>query len=183
MGNAFTWIAGKPGNTHESCDCGAPQNEFQGYNCGKRVSLFIWAAQRRVGVCITNNPGYAGRTELPENLQSLFRPVSMIKPDFTLIAEVLLFASGFLLASSLAAKLVQVFSIADALLSQQTHYDWGLRAMKTVLQTAGKSTTARRNVCFAVRGVHAVHDRAEVRAFGADHVFPPLPRRSEKESA
>lgn len=93
----------------------------------------------RVGVCITNNPGYAGRTELPGNLQALFRPVAMVTPDFTLIAEVLLFASGFLTASSLATKLVQVFSAAEALLSQQTHYDWGLRAMKTVLMTAGKS--------------------------------------------
>lgn len=93
----------------------------------------------RVGVCITNNPGYAGRTELPENLQSLFRPVAMVRPDFTLIAEVLMLASGFLTASSLSIKVAQVFSISGALLSQQMHYDWGLRAMKTVLVAAGKS--------------------------------------------
>ncbi|CDJ70400.1 hypothetical protein, conserved [Eimeria necatrix] len=62
----------------------------------------------------------------------------MVKPDFTLIAEVLMLASGFLTASSLSTKVAQVFSISSALLSQQMHYDWGLRAMKTVLVAAGQ---------------------------------------------
>ena len=80
------------------------------------------------------NPGYAGRTELPDNLKALFRPVVMAVPDLELICENMLFSE---LAKSLAKKMVVLYKLAKGQLSKQNHYDFGLRALKSVLVMAG----------------------------------------------
>ncbi|KAF4519850.1 hypothetical protein B566_EDAN005192, partial [Ephemera danica] len=69
------------------------------------------ALEPSVGIFITMNPGYAGRTELPENLKALFR--------------------------ILARKFITLYTLCKELLSKQDHYDWGLRAIKSVLVVAG----------------------------------------------
>lgn len=72
-----------------------------------------------------------------ENLKSLFRPCAMVVPDLTLICEIMLIAEGFQDARILARKFITLYMLCKELLSHQDHYDWGLRAIKSVLVVAG----------------------------------------------
>ncbi|XP_032878557.1 cytoplasmic dynein 2 heavy chain 1 isoform X2 [Amblyraja radiata] len=102
---------------------------------GKQVDL-----DSNSGIFITMNPagkGYGGRQKLPDNLKQLFRPVAMSRPDNELIAEVILYSEGFKNGNMLGRKLVALFNLSKELLTPQQHYDWGLRALKTVLKGCG----------------------------------------------
>ncbi|VFV23646.1 dynein heavy chain axonemal [Lynx pardinus] len=136
---------------------------------GQEISL-----DSRMGIFITMNPGYAGRTELPESVKALFRPVVVIVPDLQQICEIMLFSEGFLWAkvrpcaspgmtpdtpkagcqnreSDAGAVLLAqlqtlsgfhrmtvLYKLAREQLSKQHHYDFGLRALKSVLVMAGE---------------------------------------------
>lgn len=96
----------------------------------------------KTGVFVTMNPAgglYGGRSKLPENLKQLFRSVCMTQPDQQHIAQVLLATEGFTKSRELSQKLTRFVALCKECLSSRRYYDWGLRALKSVLEKAGKT--------------------------------------------
>ena len=108
---------------------------------------------------ITMNPGYLGRQELPESLKVLFRPVTVMVPDFQLIMENMLMSEGYTTAAELGKKFYTLYKLSGDLLGgnpsppgKQLHYDWGLRAIGSVLKVAGAFLRAEKNMLSSVDG-------------------------------
>lgn len=106
------------------------------------VSGSLVEVNQNTGIFITMNPSYAGRHKLPETLKKHFRAFSMSSPEKTIITDVLLRSHGFQYSKSISDSLIPLFSDLELKLSSQSHYDFGLRALKSIISKSGSLRTS-----------------------------------------
>ena len=82
----------------------------------------------------------------------------MMIPDYALIAEIMLYAEGFDESKSLSNRMIKMYKLCSEQLSQQRHYDYGLRAVRSVLVMAGGLKRANPQLDESVVLIKAMRD-------------------------
>lgn len=95
------------------------------------------------GIFVTMNPGYVGRNKLPENLKKQFREFSMHEPEKQIIIDVILSSQCFIHSKILAQSLSPFIDELSISVTHQPHYDFGLRAVKSMLNRCGATRRSK----------------------------------------
>lgn len=113
-----------------------------GWNDVKHVRIHIWFKN----IYKNNTQKYFIDNFIcfrPTNLKTLFRPVTMLKPDIVQIIEISLFANGFKNAKLIAKKISKLYKICSEILPSETHYDFGRYSPTTLFHTSNWFETNR----------------------------------------
>lgn len=127
-------------------------------------------------ICLTMNPQYIARNDLPNSVKILFRNVSMINPDLAIISNVSLQATGFKDTTHHSKRILSFLYLCSQKLSQQLHYDFKLRDLRTILYTCGKYLRQSRNEVDVI--LQSIRDVLEPKIFIHDL---PLYKGIEKD--
>ena len=79
-------------------------------------------------------------------------------PNYALIGEIRLFSFGFKDPRNLAEKMVNCFKLSSEQLGAQDHYDFGMRAVNTVISAAGLNKRSQPDADEAILMLRALKD-------------------------